>query len=615
MAFIDTRLNDVLPVVERAEITFVHPVDISSTRGIIEFRNPISHEHRILVDLGTLVLAENEVIALHDFFRDVSQGTHNSFRYKCPLNFIMTAENEVLDVNTNTSVRGAALNLVANTGQSPATIDYQIIQVFFTDSGNNAVQKTITKPILSTISVFSTDGVNISPFDPFLTVDTDLGVISYDPGLASHPDVLFVDCEFDYEVRFSSDTFEAETIKLPASYPDTTDCAYYRIKNLKLQEVEQVSRINVLTKRGIFGSAYATQSYPDPTNAIGTAKDETLLLNSNDALVIPNKAIETVGLQLLSNNTTLNSSLREVNKRGYGRQLKRIKPSTFVLSEARFLLAYYLAKWGKTVSFKIPNLEDKFQNEIFNLNETTLYRFNSDLSFTRKKEGIADNTLPTTMAPFVPNTCYSTIYDFAGASFISDLFFTSGLGLDQETYIKVFIDSSGSMANSEAAVIDAVDLLRELLKEFIWKTEARTAKYFKGYALMGDERWLNWILPSIVDNPGTEPDKQVFLIYANESFPVYHGKSGEPPVTEPTPQWLSDHATFTTGFSSRDLFRGFVLEVNEGGLPIEFKQHMDDALNGTNGYPEGLANYNWSFIPNLAPEAHPLVYLRDILFS
>lgn len=254
---------------------------------------------------------------------------------------------------------------------------------------------------------------------------------------------------------------------------------------------------------------------------------------------------------------------------------------TFNQKQLNALLDYFWLAKGRLIAFPL----------ILN-NRTHTVRFNTD----------------SLSVKFIATDNIDSLYE-VNLEFIKPniLFF------DSETYVKTIIDSSGSMNAYVAPVVEAVNNLKEFLKNNVYLTEENTNKYFKPISYSGNEDWLNWTNEDLRDDK-EEPNKQVFLIWINEANPIYHNPSN----TNMTPAFESHLNTFLSTFEERTRFRTFIYSVNPYGTPggIEgFETHLNLAKDGASNYSVPLKDYGFIFRPGIDPNVTAEFYFNDILNS
>jgi hypothetical protein len=182
-----------------------------------------------------------------------------------------------------------------------------------------------------------------------------------------------------------------------------------------------------------------------------------------------------------------------------------------------------------------------------------------------------------------------------------------------DTYIIIFIDTSGSMDNEIASIISALNTLKEFLKIEIYKTQERVDQYLQ-IRFDSSEYWLNWMSVDPREN-NSEPNKVIILGFINESEPYYHSIPRNV-STEPKLSFNDDTISFFNAYEQRDFFKGKIYTVEYPSYPeleIAFSAHVKDAIDGTSPYPSpGLQEYNLSYTLGLVANTSPETYLEDI---
>lgn len=164
--------------------------------------------------------------------------------------------------------------------------------------------------------------------------------------------------------------------------------------------------------------------------------------------------------------------------------------------------------------------------------------------------------------------------------------------IDNETYIKCFIDTSGSMDADIPLVRSAIASLKNLIKERIHGgNQAAIDKYFKPTSELGGETWLEW-LNTDIRNSQEDPNKQIILAWINESNAGYHSSSEQSGST-PTALFNQHLNSFLDSFEARENYKGIVYAIQyDASEYLAFKKHLRNAVEGTEGYSVALRDYN-----------------------
>ncbi len=174
--------------------------------------------------------------------------------------------------------------------------------------------------------------------------------------------------------------------------------------------------------------------------------------------------------------------------------------------------------------------------------------------------------------------------------------------LDPETFLYVFIDTSGSMNSSIPTITTAINQLKILLKDSVYKTDELLAQ--RVFQInFGDERWVK--LFTQYNQP-----KAFYLIWINEASPTYHSGSNY----SPTASYNSDLTNFVSGFNSRQKFKAIVysIEFNSGEFTT-FQNHLTAAVAGKNGYSPALKDYGVELRLSVPQSTTATEYYNDFL--
>ncbi len=184
--------------------------------------------------------------------------------------------------------------------------------------------------------------------------------------------------------------------------------------------------------------------------------------------------------------------------------------------------------------------------------------------------------------------------------------------LDGQSYLVPIVDSSGSMNSDIPNVVEAINQLRPLVKNSVYRgSQQLTDKYFKPIQYLGDERWVDWLARDYRDD-SSEPDKVVILAWINESNPVYHGGSNN----SPTSQYQIDIARFVNSHSQREKFAAVIYAVQFASTQfVSFQNHLIAAYEGTNGYNPPLKEKSVTIRPDLLANTPAEFYLQDLFFG
>lgn len=333
---------------------------------------------------------------------------------------------------------------------------------------------------------------------------------------------LFVDAEFDVPVTFGGDEFQ-HRIKA------TKDGNAYSIKGLQLEEKRSYPFTLLYDELDEIESPFALANY---FNAISGLREQTEIID------------------LIS---------------GFDRRTSRYPTpkQTFTLGkmplrdeELEYLIAFYRCVKGKGSRWKLqqPGREDlpvRFDDDTLTLRLNKKGRYEVD--GVRAIE-ISEATT-------------------ASLSFLNSI--------DRDTFVYVFIDTSGSMDSSIPTINQAIENFKSLLVDRVYDTtEAMNAKVSQNN--FSDERWLK-----IYSDYYQE--KAVYLIWINEAVSIYHSSNS---FTPPTPAFQEDLNSFIDSYDSRVIFKSLVYSIVFNSSKFtNFQNHLTAAYEGTEGYDPALKDY------------------------
>lgn len=225
--------------------------------------------------------------------------------------------------------------------------------------------------------------------------------------------------------------------------------------------------------------------------------------------------------------------------------------------ELEYLIAFFRCVKGKGQDWVL---------ESGNKTEAVLVRFDDDsLSIRLKKQGRYESDGVRAI-------------EIAEAATANTSFLNS---IDRDTFVYVFIDTSGSMNASIPIINQAIEEFKTLLVDRVYGTvEAMNAKVSQNNS--SNEQWVK-----IYSDYYQE--KAVYLIWINEAEPVYHTSSVYSP---PTAAYQQDLNNFLSSYDSRRNFRSFIYSiVFDNPAFSSFQNHLTAACDGTDGYSPALKNY------------------------
>ena len=427
---------------------------------------------------------------------------------------------------------------------------WQLMKTYF--AGNYQTHRPITKPVPGTVKVYLD---NIEALGGW-SVDYSTGVLSF----ATPPPnetVISCDFEFDVPVWFENDEFSWTLEGYQKNYQTEQVEAIYRLGNLAVVE----GRIPLSLPW------YHLDPVPQELNA-------------------------TLDLGIIQSTSFKNQfdTSKETLPSAYVRRDSNIlKPETIIQlgekkwnkSELDQLLGFFWNCKGRAISFTLSLNEINFG-----------VRFDLD----------------NLAIKFLFHNGEDSLYSISGLNFsvLSQGIFSY---IDNETYIKIFIDSSGSMDAEIPAILEAINDLSLLIKDVVFNNdEVAFNKYFKPVEYLSNEQWLSWLSFDAREQP-TEANKHFFLIWINESANIYHDQVILD--TPPTAQWQSDLTNFLASYSDRERFGAILYAVEHPGTSwLPFSHHLEKAYKGISGYNPALKDFRL-FIRNKIPISTPSTYYFD----
>ena len=443
------------------------------------------------------------------------------------------------------------------TNQHLGTADGQITQLQLKKTyfaGNYQTHRPITKPVSGTVKIYLDDIEALGGW----SVDYSTGVLSFATSPANGT-VINCDFEFDVPVWFETDEF-SWTLEGYQKNQQTGEVeAIYRLGNLAVEE----GRIPLSLPW------YHLEPLP-----------QKLLVNL-DLGIIPNTSIK----------NKFDTSKENIQS-GYVRRDSNIlnPQSTIELgsrnwnqSELERLLGFFWNCKGRAGSF------------ILSLNGIdTFVRFDID-NLTIK---------------FLASNQDEALYSISGLNFfiLSEGIFKY---LDNETYIKIYLDNSGSLSTNDPVIQGSINQLATLIKNMIFQDdEAQFNKYYQGIELIKGERWLNWLSSDIRDS-ASEPDKVFFMVWINEARSAYHENLID---SSPTTEYQEDLSLFLNSYSHRNNFGAIVYAPEYANVNFEaFSSHLKNAYYGLSGYNPALQDYEIAIRPRVPNTVTTSYYIEDFL--
>lgn len=407
-------------------------------------------------------------------------------------------------------------------------------------AGNVLTYRPIQKPVEGTVEIFID---NVS--------ESRTWAIDYTTGIISHTEPLPVGAslhanfEFDVPAQFESDS-------LPITlehYDPTGTQVMYRLGSVFV--IERKLPLSVEWKIG-------------KSKDISTELDLGIVYGTVETFSVSNNKLA------LSNGYT-----KHYPKRDDQRLLFNLGEKKLDKDELDLLLGYFWNAKGKCKEFLFKNKDNNY-----------VVRFNTD-KLNLKFEAMSGND-----ALF--NLQGLKLQGIKSQGFL-DL-------INRDTFVYVFIDTSGSMDSSIPAIDSALFEFRALLRDRIYGTDEATDLKFKRIEF-SHERWLQ--IP--VENFSS---RAVYLIWINEAAPVYHQSQGS--HESPTSAYLDDFNQFLTSYSQRLLIKLVVYSIYQSNQSFDiFQNHLIAAYKGTSGYPQPLAHYNVDLRLNIPDTTTAASYFDD----
>ncbi len=158
-------------------------------------------------------------------------------------------------------------------------------------------------------------------------------------------------------------------------------------------------------------------------------------------------------------------------------------------------------------------------------------------------------------------------------------------------YIVPLLDNSGSMDQIFPVIEEALsDFKQTLLNNNVYGSQENLDKYYKSSQTFDSERYLNLVAQDYRDTPNEE-HKYYFLVFINESSPVYHNVP-QNNANEPTETWLSDYNLLKNLVLNYQNFKVLIIvpyDMADNDV-IAFENHISQAISGFNNYSDYALN-------------------------
>ncbi len=413
-------------------------------------------------------------------------------------------------------------------------------------AGNAVTYRPIQKPVVGTVDLF-VDGVNVgnTPNHGWV-VNHETGVLSNLTPLANGAK-LTASFEFDVPVWFETD---AISLTLQAYDPDSGDNIY------------QLGSVFVVEGQIPYSLPWAIGQSANIT----TELDLGIVYETSQT-----REFSTAKLGLSSGFTQRSAKVKDA------RLMFDLGSRIYDLGELEILLGYFWNAKGSFAEFHLKNLGQTYD-----------VRFNSD-SLNIKFESASSN---------------DAFYSIFGLKLKADFRADNLLNfLDPQTYVYIFIDTSGSMNSSIPAINSAIANLKSTLATSVYgSVEAMEQRVIQ--LNFSDERWLR--LPTTYFQPSA-----VYLIWINEANSLYHGSSS---YTPPTTAYLQDLNNYLAGFATREKIKLIVYSIIFGAAEFTaFQNHLVAASEGTQGYQTALKDYQLQIKLDIPQNTTAEQYYQDII--
>ena len=214
--FTERRLE--LPILSKIQVDYQFNTIILENGAGEEQRIPRSTEYRFRGDFGSLLLNQQEVETLVNFY-NARQGRYEGFRIQNPCDYEATAEPRYLDDNEQTYTQGIVYSI-------PGTNkEFQLVKAYC--SGNRCSYKTVTKPVEDTVFAYE-DGTKLVIG---YSIDLASGRLVFDSAPAG--EITWAG-EYDLPVRFDAE----ELPRVQEVYDADNECgSFFTFDSLPIVEL------------------------------------------------------------------------------------------------------------------------------------------------------------------------------------------------------------------------------------------------------------------------------------------------------------------------------------------------------------------------------------------
>ena len=324
--FKEKRLE--LPILSKIQVDYQFNTIILENGAGEEQRIPRSTEYRFRGDFGSLLLNQQEVETLVNFY-NARQGRYEGFRIQNPCDYEATAEPKYLDDNERTYTQGIVYPF-------PGTNkEFQLVKAYC--SIDRCSYKTITKPVEDTVFAYE-DGTKLVTG---YSVDLASGRLVFDSAPAGR---ITWAGEYDLPVRFDTE----ELPRVQEVYDTDNECgSFFTFDSLPVVELLD-KRVPIYQKKDFQSNNNPLQLPVTPQLETST-RWKTLIENS------------TTGFE---NRLSFDDSSRLQG---------RFESNIYYHKETEYIVAFFVSARGRLNSFFTP-----FEYTPIGYNNSRIVRFNND---------------------------------------------------------------------------------------------------------------------------------------------------------------------------------------------------------------------------------------------
>lgn len=473
-------------------------------------------ESRLSINYSNIYLRDWQISNLRQFYND-RKGEFESFKVKIQHDCSVTNLPKYLSSD----------NLVYTRGLIQGSQLYKLYSV----NGINSY-KTITRPDVSTISIYDSFNNLISPDN--YSIDEVGGGIT----VTGSQIPVWWEGDFFHHVRFEgnlSDVVEVEPISVNNNYANrfNTAVSYFQVNSLILKEIVE-NRIS-----------------------IESIKDfQALDYNFN----LSYKPQLTQDIIYNTYNKDYLSGIEVRDNRSNSYKLYSLNNIILDNYESEYLICYFKVCRGRLLSFL-------YNNELVRFNQDTL-SLNLELSVLTS--GVLDFHYNVSTLEFKTFKKIDDLFDLT-------TFFN---GLTSDTYVELVIDNSGSMNTAIPFINNVKEDIRNHFFNNVFSGDAALTDSHVIETNRSDERWLKWCTydPGTINNLSTTTksnfNKLIRLLFINESSPY------NPDHTNGI--YLNDRSEFITTYdnSNIDIQTVIFIPGGEGNFDVIVKDRVVNDLNG-----------------------------------